>query len=375
MLIIDIVTAAAIFAFTLRSIIFIAGMYKERKEIIKGNNSQLPFVSVIVPARNEEKHITDCIRSIGTNNFLEEKLEIIAVNDRSSDNTLSILNKLQNEIPNLKIVNIANESQKQNLKGKPGALQAGIDNSSGEIIMFTDADCIVGEHWIETISSQYNDNNVGLVASFTNVVGNRLFDKIQAIEWTYLHTMASAGVGFGQPLGCYGNNLSVRRSNYNTVGGYRKIKFSVTEDLALLQAVHHSGSQVRYITHKDADVDTYACETFGEYLKQRHRWAVGGLALGWRAAIFIISSALLILGVISTIIYWQPLYLIAIVISRIFWDYWLIGSSFNILQKKELKKWIPLGVLFFIVLESIVPFLLLKKKIEWKGQIFNRTKS
>ncbi len=369
------ITIAAISIFALRSIIFIVGMYKEHRNIRTTNNSDKFYVSVIVPARNEEIHIADCIRSISANKYPNDKLEIIAVNDRSNDNTLNILQQLQNEIPNLKVVNIENESQKQNLQGKPGALQAGINHSQGDIIMFTDADCIVGEHWIETISSQYSDNNVGLVASFTNVLGNRIFDKIQAIEWAYLHTMASAGVGLGQPLGCYGNNLSIRRSTYNAVGGYQNIQFSVTEDLALLQAVHNSGSQVRYITHKDSDVDTYACKTFGEYLKQRHRWAVGGLALGWRAAIFIISSALLILGVISTIIYWQPLYLAAIVFSRIFWDYWLIGSSFNILQKKELKKWIPVGVLFFIILESFVPFLVLKKKIEWKGQVFDRIKN
>jgi cellulose synthase/poly-beta-1,6-N-acetylglucosamine synthase-like glycosyltransferase len=374
MFITDIITIAAIIAFTLRSIIFITGMYRERKNIINDTHSENPFVSIIVPARNEESHIADCIRSIYNNKYPDDKLEIIAVNDRSEDKTLTILEDLQTTISNLKIVNITSVAQKQNLQGKPGALQAGIDIAQGEIIMFTDADCIVGEHWIETISTQYADKNVGLVASFTNVLGNRLFDKIQAIEWTYLHTMASAGVGLGQPLGCYGNNLSVRLSTYESVGGYNNIRFSVTEDLALLQAVYNSGSKVRYITHKDADVDTYACKTFGEYLKQRHRWAVGGLDLGWRAAIFIVSSALLILGVISTIIFWNPLYLSAIVLSRIFWDYWLIGSSFNILQKKELKKWIPAGVLFFIILESIVPFLVLKKQIEWKGQIFNRTK-
>ena len=372
MVFLQILTYTAIIAFSLRGIIFLYGAYRERKNTSTTKISNFPFVSIIVPARNEENNIENCIRSVSANRYPKNKFEIIAVNDRSTDNTLKILEQLKNEIPNLKIVNVKNEYDKKNLKGKPGAIQAGIDASSGEIIMMTDADCIVGEEWIKTIVSQYNNTNIGLVASFTNVVGNRVFDRIQAIEWAYLHTMASAGVGLNQPLGCYGNNLSVRREAYEKVGGYKNIRFSVTEDLALLQSVHNAGYKIRYLTHKDADVDTFACKTFGEYLKQRHRWAVGGLDLGWRAAIFIISSALLILGIISTLIMWNPVYLVAIVLTRMFWDYLLIGSSFNILDKKELKIWIPLAVLFFIVLETIVPLLVLQKKIEWKGQVFQR---
>ncbi len=366
----EIIACIAITAFSLRGVIFLTGAYKERKHTYNKSSETKPFVSVIVPARNEERNIMQCINSIHNNNYPEDKYEIIAVNDRSTDNTLSVLNDLSRSIKNLKVINVTEENKIKNLRGKPGALEKGIAAARGEIILMTDADCLVGKHWIETMAAQYNTPEVGLVASFTNVLGKRIFDIIQAIEWAYLHTMASAGVGLKQPLGCYGNNLSVSKKAYIAVGGYRKIKFSVTEDLALLQTIHKAGYTVRYLTHKDADVDTFACKTFSEYLKQRHRWAVGGLDLGWRAAIFVISSALLILGIIASIVIWNPVYLTAIVLTRMFWDYLLIGSSFNILQKKELKKWIPVAVLFFIVLETIVPFLLLKKQVEWKGQVF-----
>jgi cellulose synthase/poly-beta-1,6-N-acetylglucosamine synthase-like glycosyltransferase len=368
----EIIACIAITAFTIRGIIFLTGAYIERRHSIKTPAAIKPFVSVVVPARNEEHNIAQCIKSINDNHYPKDKFEIIAVNDRSTDATLQILTELSHSVSNLKIINITEENKIKNLRGKPGALEKAIAIANGGIIMMTDADCLVGEHWIETVVAQYNNEDVGLVASFTNVLGKKIFDKIQAIEWAYLHTMASAGVGLKQPLGCYGNNLSVSKKAYNDVGGYKKIKFSVTEDLALLQAIHKKGYTVRYLTHKDADVDTFACDTFADYLKQRHRWAVGGLDLGWRAAIFVITSALLILGIISSLIIWNPVFFAAIVLTRMFWDYLLIAGSFNILDKKDLKKWIPLAVLFFIVLEIIVPFLLLKKKVVWKGQTFTK---
>lgn len=368
----EILTYTAIIAFSLRGIIFVFGAYRERQNINHKTIETFPSVSVVVPARNEQTNIKNCLHSVYKNKYPHDKFEIIAVNDRSTDDTLEILEKLKEEIPNLKIVNIKSEADKDNLQGKPGALQAGINVAQGDIILMTDADCIVDEKWIRTLVSQYTSENIGLVASFTNVTGNKIFDRIQAIEWTYLHTMACAGIGLNQPLGCYGNNLSIRKKVFDQIGGYKKIKFSVTEDLALLQTVHRAGYKIHYLIHENADVDTYACSTVREYLKQRHRWAVGGLDLGWRAAIFIISSAFLILGIISSIFLWNPLDLVLIVLTRMFWDYLLIGSSFNILNKKELKKWIPLGVLFFIIEEVIVPFLLLKPKVNWKGQTFKR---
>ena len=362
----------SVIVFSLRSLIFIIGAKLERKNARKSQNLYQPFVSIVVAARNEESNIRNCIQSLSKSIYSVDKYEIIVINDRSTDGTKEILEKLKNETTNLKVVDIISESQKGNLAGKPGAIAIGISEASGEIIMMTDADCVVNPNWIKNVVNEFSDEDVGLVASFTNVVGNRLFDRIQAIEWAYLHTMASAGIGLKQPLGCYGNNLSVRKKSYDSVGGYNKIKFSVTEDLALLQAIFHSGKKVRYLTKADADVDTLPCLTFKDYILQRHRWAVGGLALGWRAMIFVLSSTFFYLGLISAAIDASLLCFIIILFMRLFWDYVLIAGSLNILNKKNQKKWIPAAVGFLIMIEPVIPFLLLKRNVKWKNQIFKR---
>ena len=210
----------AIVVYSIRGMIFILGAFIESLKKQKQNNFYQPFISVVVPARNEENNIENCLISLKNNNYPQEKFEIIAVNDRSTDSTLEKLEKFRGIIPNLKIVDITEANKISNLKGKPGALQAGINEAKGEIILMTDADCIVGNNWIETIVNEYAEKNISLVASFTNVIGNRIFDKIQAVEWVYMHTMASAGVGLNQPLGCYGNNLSFRKEEFDKLGGY-----------------------------------------------------------------------------------------------------------------------------------------------------------
>ena len=107
----------------------------------------LPFVSIVVPARNEEESIERCLVSLLSQNY--PKFEVIAVDDNSSDNTLEkmkgIRNKLQKQeisLPisssRLKIISL--KSKPENWTGKTWASQQGLLQSKGDILLFTDAD-------------------------------------------------------------------------------------------------------------------------------------------------------------------------------------------------------------------------------------------
>ncbi len=372
-MIVTLIFISAIVIFAIRTSFFSIGAYLERrKEYHTGELKNFPFISVIVPARNEEGNIRQCIESIAKNKYPKDRFEVIAVNDRSTDSTGKILNDLHSSFPNLQIVTVTEETAIHNLKGKPGALEAGIRVSKGSIILMTDADCTVRENWIETIAKGYENPNVGLVASFTHIKGNRIFDKIQAVEWICMNTMGSGGIGIKQPLACYGNNMSVKKSDFDKIGGYSNIKFSVTEDLALLQAIHKLGRKIRYITNPEALAVTFPCVDLKEYFNQHHRWAIGGLSLGWKAVFFVISSLAVWIGIITAIVTYQPIWLGAVLISRIICDFILINPSIRILKKQKLYPWIIPSVLFFILIEATLPFLILNKDIKWKGQLFNK---
>jgi cellulose synthase/poly-beta-1,6-N-acetylglucosamine synthase-like glycosyltransferase len=374
-MIIDIIIIISITILISRTIIFSLGSYIERnKKIDFFGDNEYPKVSVVVPARNEEENIESCINSISINNYPIENFEIVAVNDRSTDKTGEILTELSKKIENLKVVNIDEAHLHINLKGKPGALQSGIDEANGEIILMTDADCKVGPNWIKKISSCYKNKKIGFVASFTNIEGKGFFNRIQAIEWIYMHTLACAGIGLGQPLGCFGNNISVRKSDFDEIGGFEKIRFSVTEDLALITEFHKQGKGIIYLVDEDADIDTLPCRTLGEYLHQHHRWAVGGMELGWKAFTFVLSSISLWIGLIISIVTGTYFLASLFPVIRIIGDYIVVLPSIIRLKKHELIPWIIPSVIFFITLEIFVPFLLFKKTIKWKDQSFRRVK-
>lgn len=371
-MIIDLIYISCIAIFILRTLLFSIGAYLQRQKKYNINENDLPFVSIIIPARNEEKNIRKCIESISKCDYPSNKFEIIAVNDRSTDKTSDILNELLKSNNNLKIININQDNCDKNLKGKAGALQIGIENSKGSIILMTDADCIVHNKWIKSVVSCYSDEKVGLVASFTYIEPHNYFEILQSLEWIYMHSAASGGIGLKQPLGCFGNNLSVRKAVFDEIGGYRKIKFSVTEDLALIQAVAKKKKRIIYKPDEKMTVYTLPVKTLKEYLAQHHRWTVGGMDLGWRAIFFVLTSIAIWTAVTISIIDGSLLMFLGTIFIRILGDFTIIFPSLKAIKRTKNTLFIFPSVIFFMLIELSLPFLLLKKNIIWKEQVFKK---
>ncbi len=370
---IELLVLFAIIIYTIRSVTFIYGAYLERiKPLNTSDNNSINFVSVVVPARNEEHNIKECLESIAENNYDKNKYEIIAVNDRSTDKTGIIIESLKEKILNLVPVHITDETSNPNLKGKPGALQRGIETAKGDIVIMTDADCTYKKEWLATIHKAFNDQKLSFLASFTSIKGKNFFENMQAIEWIMLHSMASAGLAFRHPLGCYGNNIAIRRNDFFEIGGYYEIKFSVTEDLALIRTLVNRGKFVRYHPHPDSLIFTKPCKNFTELKSQHHRWATGGLELGWKAALFVFTTAVFWLGLLLSILSFNPLWVFAIIATRLLWDSILMIPQLIRLKEQRLIKWLIPSIFVLMIWELIIPFLLLDKKVVWKGQVFEQ---
>jgi cellulose synthase/poly-beta-1,6-N-acetylglucosamine synthase-like glycosyltransferase len=349
---------------------------KSRKKYRKNiNYNTLPFVSIIIPARNEENNITNCINSIINSNYPTELFEIIVVNDRSEDKTLEIIENIANKNQTKIIIcNITSQTASPNLKGKPGAIKIGIDNAKGELILMTDADCIVNKNWIYKTVQHFIDaknENIGMICSYTNVISSKLFHYFQAAEWFYMHTFACAGIGLNKVLGCFGNNIAITKEAYKKIGGYEALKFSVTEDYVLLKAIFDAGFSIRYLCLEDTIVETLPVNSFKEYMLQRKRWAVGAMNLGIKAVLYVASSIALWLAIIASIITSNWELLIISCLLRFLGDCLILFPVFDTLNVKYLKKWIPLSVCFYSIIELLLVFMITNKKVHWKGQVFN----
>ena len=373
-----IIFLAHLFLYSLRSFAFFFGSnFREKKKNTVFQNSQNLKFSIVVPARNEEKNIENCIVSLSELNFNDNEYEIIIVDDDSTDNTKNIIQGLSEEISNLRLISsdINYNSKHKNLKGKAGAIDTGIKSARTEIILMTDADCTFHPDWASSILSEFSEDGKAFVASFTLVAAHNIFAQIQNYEWIFMHTMARAGVGLGWPVGCFGNNIAIRKSVYQEIGGYENLPFSVTEDLSLQLAVAskfsaQQSSGLSYPCSVQMTVTTAPCPTFSEYLKQHHRWAIGGQRLGLRATIFVLVSAMAWASVFYN--FWTANYNLAIltILLKVFGDFLVIFPSLIRLKLKKLWLWHLPSVLFFMIMELVIPILLLKKEVSWKGRKF-----
>lgn len=371
----DTTTTLALFAvsvYWLRALLMAWGAWRERRTTSNPATmaeTSLPLVSIVIPARNEQHRIGRCLESLIRVKYPPELLEIIVVNDRSTDDTHSVVSLYMERMPLLRLVDV-HQGGSGNLRGKAGALDEGIRQARGSIVLLTDADCAVHPLWVHAHVALYANPQVGMVCGYTLIDGSSLFANYQAVEWNTTHTMASAGVHYRQYLGCFGNNMSIRRSVYTALGGYAAIPFSVTEDLALLQAVGAQGWQIRYVCSLESSVETEPCQTLREYLLQHQRWVHGAKRLGWRAYMFVISTVAYWIGMIAALLNLQWGLAMGIVSMRIGADYLLNTPPMLRLHRHRLLWWIAPTSLLFGVLELCLPFLALTRSIRWKDQIF-----
>ncbi len=242
-----------------------------------GGRPNLPKVTVVVAARDEETNLPSCLASLACLDYPEDSLEIVLVDHDSRDRTLELLADFCAHRPHARLVHVADGMH--TLCGKAAAVAAGIEQSSGEIILLTDADCRVHPQWVRTMVRHF-DPRVGLVCGFTTVDthgSSPSFARAQALDWLFLLAAAAGAGAMGTPLTWVGNNLAFRRQAYEEVGGYRGAGFSVTEDFALFKAICSTGRWgVRFVTEPAALVLTRPVKSWQGLLHQRLRWAVGG---------------------------------------------------------------------------------------------------
>jgi cellulose synthase/poly-beta-1,6-N-acetylglucosamine synthase-like glycosyltransferase len=187
----------------------------------------LPRVSFVVAARNEEQNLPALLDSILRTDYPLDRLQIVIANDQSTDRTGEIAESCRNRFRCEFIVHDVHEEPEANLQLKSRALCQGLDYATGEVIVMTDADCILPAWWIRGMAS-YFVPGVGMVCGTTIPCRrsgiSRLLTSFETLDWLYLLGSSAGLASLGVPKGLVGNNFSVRRSTYQRLGTYRLIE-------------------------------------------------------------------------------------------------------------------------------------------------------
>ncbi len=138
---------------------------------MKKKAEKIIYASVIVPTRNEESRLKACLDAL-MNQKTKYLYEIIIVDTKSTDNTISIAEKY-----NCIIIH-------EPISGRNIARKTGTEHAKGKIICFTEADCIVPENWIETIVETFNKNLkiIGVVGRYTFINSTPLYEGLRRVS-------------------------------------------------------------------------------------------------------------------------------------------------------------------------------------------------
>ncbi len=353
--------------YTIEFAILLLGLKNSNK--LKREKIFEPTVTVIVAARNEEKNILACLRSLNLIDYPSEKIEIIIVNDHSSDETENIVNEYIKGKNQFRLLNAPEAKGK--LIGKINAIAFGIENSSGEIILMTDADCAIPETWVkETVS--YFTEDVGIVAGFTILKAKNNFEGIQTLEWTFLYGIASGAAFHGFPLTAVGNNIAFRRIAYEQVGGYTNIPFSVTEDYILTRNIlNKTGYKLKFPLNYNTLIQSLPCPNWKQFFRQKQRWIIGGIdmvAIGYLVfgIPFALTIMLLVNLFLSNEMIWLSILFFKTLVELIFVTYPL-----RKFRKIAYLKYFPSFAIFYFFYVLFTPLVaVFTKKITWKDRVY-----
>jgi glycosyltransferase involved in cell wall biosynthesis len=205
--------------------------------------NEQPFLSVIVPARNEEASILVCLNALLEQNYPREKYEIIVVNDNSTDKTQSMVENLAQEYPTLKLVNAP--ALPENWAGKNHACYIGYLEAKGEYLCFIDADTEAGKELLQ------------------NCVNFALYEKTDLLSFSPMQKIISAQEKLTLPAvflciaGAFNINdvnnphhrraiangqfLMFKRSGYEAIGTHKVIQNEINDDITFAKIIKENG--------------------------------------------------------------------------------------------------------------------------------------
>lgn len=248
-----------------------------------------PAVSVVVAAMDEQDALPHLLASLAAQTTTA--FELVLVDDRSSDATAAIMERHRAAAP-YPVRVVRNRRPPVDCTGKQQALDLGVAAAGGELLFFTDADCIVPPTWVAGLAAYFTGDPGGAVgvvfgqlAVRSTAPGRpRFLDRYQAFEQPLVHQYSTGSAGLGRPTGCFGNNLALRAPVLARIGGFRSLGYTLTEDAALIGAASRCGWRVRPATLPATQVTTEPQPSWRRFINQHVRWNGGAFFSGDRAA-------------------------------------------------------------------------------------------
>ena len=330
-----------------------------------------PDVSIIVSLHNEEKNVNQLVECLVEQEYPKSKLEIILINDRSTDRTIELLENAGRLHENINIIRV--DTLQENFTPKKYAIDSAIKQAEGEIILLTDADGRPTPKWVKTMISCFSENT-GMVIGNAPYASNNFTQKLLAMEYFSHATIAAATTGLGYPMTCVGTNMAYRKKVYTEINGFGEFSnvHSGDDDLFLQRVRENTNWEIRYATDKESHVKNASPNTLKQFVNQRLRYASKGFKYPMNVILsltvyYLFNVTLFLLAILSLLNNALFILFLIILIIKGFADFCLMKKSSKALNTK-----IPF-MLFPIVNILHIPYVIYFglmgniKKYKWAG--------
>ena len=239
-------------------------------------------ISIIIPARNESANIKACLDSICLQSYPAQLYEVLVIDDHSTDDTASIVKNYP--ATNIRLISLQDVLQNGIINSyKKKAIEIAISKATGQLIVTTDADCIIPEKWLQTIAEFYGQTNATLMVmpvaflpiTQSDELGAKLLSIFQSLDFMVLQGITGASVYKKAHSMCNGANLAYTKKVFEEVGGFKGIDHIASgDDMLLMHKIFRLyPEKVLFIKSPEVIVQTQPAPNLKAFINQRIRWA------------------------------------------------------------------------------------------------------
>jgi cellulose synthase/poly-beta-1,6-N-acetylglucosamine synthase-like glycosyltransferase len=352
--------------------------FEKVKSFVRTDEKPKTAFTIIVPFRNEEKNLSKLLQSISKLNYPYKLIEVILVDDFSTDSSerVCIRWRLEHEYLDTTLL----ENLRLSNSPKKDAIGRAMPIAKHDWIITTDADCIVKPNWLLTIDNYIQNNDAEMiVGAVIYKTKNNWFHHFQQLDLLSLQGTTIGSFGINKPFMCNGANFAYTKNFFTKIGGFGGINDKASgDDVLLLQkAVSANLEKVHYLKNNDFIVTTKPENDLFQLFMQRVRWAskttgYSSTYAKFLAVIVLLMNLSLVCGlwfVVCGCCNWKIL-LIPFLIKYLV-DYCLLYKANKYLLK---GKWLlPLASsLLYPFYSSLVGIYSLFGSFSWKGRTFKK---
>ena len=351
-------------------------IYLIRVSPLKETLAHYPYISICIPARNEERDIKKCVESLLNQDY--PNFEIIVVDDNSSDSTAKIVCSMAEEYSNLKV--FAGAQLESGWAGKPYALHQAYQKSNGQYLLFTDADLIYKSNALKAVMHTMVYKELDLLTLMPAAIFGSFWERaVQPVIFGFIASLTNFqkvnNAGHQSAMG-FGAFLLFKKESYQKIGGHLSVANEILEDIMIAKKAKFNGLSILVADGKHLF-------SIRMYHSMKEIW------VGWRKNIFLAMKKSVLRAFYYMVMVLCFLLTPYIVVMCNLWmgtgNLWLgislLGPALSLaaglglchelgLERKNVFLF-PLGAIVMVVImfNSMVQTLLLERT-EWRGRTY-----